>query len=212
MMGPVTDPKLFIALVIFTILLIVVYLRGHKRNMAIIRETADALEDILRPADKTYTWLGGVLGFRADFAVKGFREVQAVLTLLPRQSLLYLPVALLRRPGDRLQLLFYLVRRIDEEVHIIPRQERRPHIHNRDRLDSTVKNYRGEEVEILYQANTCMAEKILHTVEGNLENIRHIALTPEKSVFYIELNPSALSSRETEKLLLHIRAVLPDLL
>jgi hypothetical protein len=191
----------FIALIFFTALLMVLYYRGHRKNMYIIQTIAATLEQALDPSDKNYTWLGGVTGFSATYTITGFKEVQAVLTLRPRQSLLYLPFVFLGGTRDQLQLLFFLDDTITEESHIIPVKRKHPLIHNRDRLKSMEEECAGIRIEILYDNDPSFAKEVACIVQDDLHSVNHIALTPEKSVFYIEINPSTIPLDDLKELI-----------
>ncbi len=201
-MTELLDYKYFAGVVLFTLLLIYTYYSGQRTNLKKIRGTATSLEKALNPSEKRYTWLGGMVGFTADFKVEGFEEVQAVLTLIPRQSLLYMPFVLLRRAEDRLHILFFLKEKPSEELHIIPVGKRRPHIHhNMERLKKVVARHGGLEVEILYERDTSAASGIAVALADRLSNVKQISLTPERAVFYVELFVKSRTPEELEELL-----------
>lgn len=201
------DYKYFIGFITFTLLLIIGHYGGQRRNMKKIRETARSLEKILSPSQKTYTWLGGVVGFHADFKVEGFKEVKAVLTLLPRQSFLFLPLSLLKGTKDKLQVLFFLNTQYDAESHILPLSGKRPFIYNRETLKSVTKKHGGMDVEILYQKNPSIMEDMISVISQKLHMIRHIAFTPENSIVYVEIILAS-TTAEMEELLSKIAVFL----
>ncbi|MCD6087565.1 MAG: hypothetical protein J7K11_06335 [Candidatus Hydrothermae bacterium] len=84
------------------------FLRGRRRNLERIRRCSAILEKIFQPADKTYTWIGGVAGFKAEYRLRDTRKLYATFALLPRQSLLYFPISKLIFRADRLYLAFEL--------------------------------------------------------------------------------------------------------
>ncbi len=92
------------------------FFRGRKLNLMMMSKVSKGLETALKPTDKEYAWLGGYVGFRANYSLE-HGEVEATLTLLPRQALLYLPVSLLVNRSDRLYLVFR-GRIALEEIHI----------------------------------------------------------------------------------------------
>jgi len=200
-MTELLDYKYFAGFVLFTLLLIYTYYSGQRTNLKKIRGTAASLEKALTPSEKRYTWLGGMVGFTADFKVEGFEEVQAVLTLIPRQSLLYMPFVLLRGVEDRLQLLFFLKEKPSEELHVIPSGKRRPHIHNPERLKRSVERYGDVDVEILHERDPSVASGIAGALADRLSNVKQISLTPERAVFYVELFVKSLTPEELKELL-----------
>jgi hypothetical protein len=77
---------------------------GFKKNYNKIKEVAFTLENVLKPTDTKYTWLGGVIGFKANYKLEAFTAILINYTNLPRQSILYMPIALLLGRYDRLEL------------------------------------------------------------------------------------------------------------
>lgn len=94
---------LFILFLLFTFLLLLGYERGRRKNIKLMKDISRLLEEIIEPEDKEYTLIGGVAGFKALYR-KGEVEVRALLVLLPRMSLLYLPLSYLLGRRDRLIL------------------------------------------------------------------------------------------------------------
>jgi len=89
-----------------------------------MKKVSKSLEEILKPQDKTYTLLGGVSGFKAQYKVKDIEKIEAILVLLPRQSFLYLPVSYLIRKRDFLFVIFKLKGGPKYEAHIIRKNDR----------------------------------------------------------------------------------------
>ncbi len=92
-----------IILVIFAILMPVVFFREHNRNLKKMKAFSEKLEKILEPKDKEYTLLGTSVGFRAIYKIEknNIEKIEAVLILLPRQSLIYYPIAKITTKYDR---------------------------------------------------------------------------------------------------------------
>ncbi|HEC50165.1 MAG TPA: hypothetical protein ENI40_03300, partial [Candidatus Desulfofervidus auxilii] len=76
---------------IFTIIVVFIYQWGYRKNLKLSQHWAKDLEAVFQPKEKQYKWLGGVLGFIAEYQVPGFKSIKAVLRLRPRHSLLYIP-------------------------------------------------------------------------------------------------------------------------
>ena len=127
----------YILLIVFTLLVLAGYSLGRKRNLSIVKFVGNTLEEILKPDDQDYTWLGGSIGFRANYKCKDLEKVEATLTLLPRQSPLYYPVSYLVSGFDRLYVTFFLKSKIKSEGHIINKRYfkfRGPRIDNAQKL------------------------------------------------------------------------------
>ncbi|RMG59770.1 MAG: hypothetical protein D6713_04595 [Deltaproteobacteria bacterium] len=179
----------FILLIIVSAGIAVSYYVGYRKNLTFIRESAAALEKALKPKDQTYTWLGGVIGFSGEFAVKGFNRVHASLFTLPRQSLLYFPIALFTTGYDRLDVLFYLRGKAWNEVHALRRRGgKKIKIYNRDLLREERVTLGGEEFTLLYRMRNRDVDGLLELAERiSGKGLVHMALTPEKSVLYVRL-------------------------
>ncbi len=98
---------LFWVLLALTLILFVGFLWGQPKNLRLARQAMVTLEEIFTPQDVEYTWLGGVLGFKALYRRSApIPEFLVTLLLLPRHTWLYMPFAYLRAKGDRLLFAF----------------------------------------------------------------------------------------------------------
>ena len=96
------------------------YRQGAAVNRERARMAAEVLERCLNPQDQTYTWLGGLIGFYAEYRLRNGDRAEVTLTLLPRQSLLYYPIArLLTSRHDRLYLLIRATHPPPFEFHLL---------------------------------------------------------------------------------------------
>ncbi len=75
---------------------------GYKKNLQIMKDTAKLLEEYFTPAKKSYTWIGGVVGFDAQYFLLDGRKIHIRLILLPRHAILYYPFSLLTSKHDKL--------------------------------------------------------------------------------------------------------------
>ncbi len=64
------------------------------------KSVVEELEEGLRPVDVEYKLLGLYVGFHAVYKVEGLRWVKALLVLIPRHALLYLPIVKARGEHD----------------------------------------------------------------------------------------------------------------
>ena len=94
----VTTP-LFLLFVAFSCLLSVVYYWGRRQNRKVFLAAFNDLVDVIRPDDQNFTNIGGTVGYHANLLIeekdKPFGKVEATITLLPRHSLLYMPISLM---------------------------------------------------------------------------------------------------------------------
>ena len=186
----------FILFIAFALLLSVSYALGRKKNLKKIKSVGKTLEEIIKPSDQNYTWLGGTIGFRANYKSKSFVKVEATLTLLPRQSPLYYPVSFLVSGFDRLYMTFFLKPELTSEGHILNSNYfkfRGPIIENIDTFSKKDIHRNGKKFFILYQ-NEGIKKTLLNFFEEiekeNLISIlKHIALVPDKNTLFFLIEP-----------------------
>lgn len=187
-----TQEQLFVAMILAAGIITLAYFRGRKLNLELSHAISRELESALRPADQTYTWLGGVLGFRADYSGGHMPRVEATLALQPRHSLLYLPIAWLVTGGDRLFLVAHPDTPIRGETHVIARRYRR----RLGRLAGE-QGWRREQVEVGGVRFEVLGDRS-ETVAGLRDWLRtlprpralqHLALVPRTGTLYLYLRP-----------------------
>lgn len=188
-----TGFALFIA---FSLLIAAGYSLGRKKNQEIAKFVGKTLEEILKPYDQSYTWLGGTIGFRASYKNSNFNKVEATLTLLPRQSPLYYPASFLVSGFDRLYITFFLKTKLTSECHILDEKYlkyRGPIIQNFASFVKENREIRGKKFLILYNdqeiKNTLL--KILKIIDENgfPGIVKHIAMVPDKHTLFFLIIP-----------------------
>ncbi|NPA16076.1 MAG: hypothetical protein GXO44_05960 [Deferribacteres bacterium] len=182
--------RLFWGLLGLSLVLVAVFYVGMRKNLRLARMMAEILEAVLKPVDRTYTWLGGVIGFAAEYKVKGFEKVYANFRLFPRHSLLWMPFALLSGRRDTLQLLVFLKCRVGQEFHVVRKGILKPKIYNKDKL----KKAEDGSLEFYYEHSLEMRDEVLPVVERLSPFLFHLAITPEKNVFYLECRGKLVNS------------------
>ena len=179
---------LFGALVGASLALVGAFYVGHKRNLKLARTMASLLERELQPEDQEYTWLGGVMGFTGDFKVASFRKVMVVYRLLPRQSALWLPFHFLTGDRDTVQALYYLKKPPRQELHLVKGGLfNNPKIYNLAYLKEEKVSLGGRKYRVLYEKDPAPARELAAFLGDSLSMVRHLAITKEKGVFYLEL-------------------------
>lgn len=173
-----------------SLIISVVYYFGYRKNVKIMKKIAEALESALKPKDKLYTYLGGVLGFSVEYQVEGMKKVVANLRLIPRQSVLYLPFMFLTSGKDNLQLLFYTKKPLKCEFHLIrksPLNLTKPKIYNREKLKSEFCEINGTTYEMLYE--NANYDKRFKKIADFLptKHFNHLAITTENNIIYVQL-------------------------
>ena len=184
---------LFVIMVLAAVASLQFY-RGRKINVKLMEESLKIIQKIIEPKDKDYVWLGGYVGYRAYYKIQrdNIENLNVTVTLVPRQSAFYYPIALITSRMDKIYVVVYPYTKIEREVHLI--QEKyyhlRPHIDNEPILQKDrVEIKRGKD-NIFF--NTLFeriedAEKLKRFVEGfsNPRDVKHVSLTPSTNVVYV---------------------------
>jgi len=196
----VTEQPVFYLFIAATILLTLGYSWGRRRNRRITRATFGAITEVLRPKDQQFTNIGGLTGYHANFIPhknRYVKQVDATLTLLPRQSWLWYPFSRLTRRFDRLFLSFHLTPRASgalEEGHLIDKSYSGfggAKIDNAERLECERLDWGGRTF-FLYYANAWVKEQLEYCRKQLGEHpgpLRHVALVPERDRLFVFLIP-----------------------
>ncbi|ACJ16397.1 hypothetical membrane protein, conserved [Thermococcus onnurineus NA1] len=170
------------------------FFKGRKLNLQIMQHYLRSIEDVVKPEDKDYVWLGGYIGFRAYYKVNrdNIRKFEYTLTLLPRQSILYFPIALLTSRHDKLYIVIKPESKIKREAHLIQKGYYRikPKIEDEELLQKEIVEIAGTKYEALYEKRRDV-ELLKYLVENLSKptNVKHISLTPKTNVFYVLMKP-----------------------
>jgi len=170
------------------------FYKGRKLNLQLMQHYLRSIEEVVKPEDKEYVWLGGYIGFRAKYKVNrdNIRKFEYTLTLLPRHSLLYFPIALLTSRHDKLFFVIKPFSDIKREAHLIQKGYYRlkPDIENEPLLQEEEVEIAGKKYRALFEKRRDV-EKLKSLVESMSKpaNIKHVALTPKTNVFYVQMKP-----------------------
>jgi len=189
------DP-LFYLFVAFSALLGYGYFWGKRVNTRIFRSAFDDLVSVIQPADKTFTNIGGLIGYHANLTMSRkspVERVDATITFLPRHSWLWMPVSKLIRKYDRLFITMYLRQYTGAEGHLIEQaysQFRGPKIDNADRMKQETLTW-GKHSFILYYGNGKIHDQLKSLAADFPDpgNLRHIAIVPEQKRCFIFMIP-----------------------
>jgi len=88
---------MLIVIVILAVAMPVVFFKNNNKNIKKMKAYSEGLEKKFNPKDKMYTLLGTSVGFRntMDIGRDHILRIEAILILLPRQSLIYYPLSLI---------------------------------------------------------------------------------------------------------------------
>ncbi len=195
----VTQQPIFYLFIAVTILLTLGYSWGRRGNKRIYLSAFNALVDTLRPKDQNFTTIGGQTGYHANLIPKKnsfIRRVDATITLLPRQSWLYLPFSLLTFRFDRLFIMLLFSKKVMgvvSEGHIIEEKYSRfkgPKITNEEKLQKESFRW-GEKDFLLYYENESIKTDLLELKSkvGEPGNLRHVAVVPDREQAFIFMIP-----------------------
>ncbi|WP_297534936.1 hypothetical protein [Thermococcus sp.] len=207
---------LLFALMVVAALTSIQFYKGRKLNLQLMQHYLRSIEEVVKPKDKDYVWLGGYIGFRASYKLDrdNVRKFEYTLTLLPRQSLLYFPIALLTSRHDKLYFVIRPQSQIKREAHLIQKgyYRMRPNIENEDFLQREIIDVAGKQYEALYEKKRDVI-KLKELVESlsKPHNVKHVSLTPKTNVFYVLMKPEPDTiERDVEKLLRFVKEKLKE--
>ncbi len=186
-----TQP-LFYLFIAFSLFLSLGYYWGRRRNKNIFLSAFNDLVEIVKPDDQKFTNIGGTIGYHANLFVKKkgpVSQVDATITMLPRQSLLYMPISKLIMRHDRLFVTIYLTRTPSGEGHLIEKKYaafRGPKIVNADMLNREETRW-GELDFIIYYENLKIRDHLSNLMKDLPDPgiLRHIALIPHEKKGFI---------------------------
>ena len=188
------NQTLFAIIFVLAGISVIQYYRGRKLNLLLMEHYIKAVKDVIKPEDETYTWLGGYIGFRAEYKVNrdNIRKFEFTLTLLPRHSILYFPISLLTSRHDKLYIVIRPFAQIKREAHLIQKGYYRlkPDIENEAFLQKETVEIAGKKYEALYEKKRDI-ENLKEFIESlsNPHNVKHVSLTPKTNVFYVLMKP-----------------------
>jgi len=191
----VTQP-VFYLFIAFSALLTYGFFWGKRVNHRLFLSAFNDLADVIKPVDQTFTNIGGLIGYHANFITKkkgAITKVEATITFLPRQSWLYFPVSKLIRRWDRLFITLYLRQAPPEEGHLIEVKYaafRGPKITNADRLNREKVRW-GKQDFYLYYQGMKMRDALTKFIEQNSDPgiVRHIAVVPDQQRCFVFMIP-----------------------
>lgn len=170
------------------------FYRGRRRNLELLKQAVDVLEETLKPVDKEYVLIGLYVGYTAYYTLdKGLAKKAAItVTVLPRQSLLYLPFSLLLRRHDRIVFVYELEIPGRKEAHLVRKGYYR--LGAKHAIGARASEMLHEKMRLgdkKYDAfYTTGSQRLLDTLKQYVERIGpkyvgHIAAIPKPPRFYL---------------------------
>jgi hypothetical protein len=191
----VSEP-LFWLFIAATAVLVWGYYWGEKENKRLYLSAFNGLVDVIKPVDQTFTNIGGLIGYHGNFVTRKdspIEKVEATITFLARQSLLYLPVSILIRKHDRLFVTLYMRQSPKEEGHLIEEKYaryRRARITNEARLNREPVRW-GNSNWIVYYESGRMRDQLKKLTASHADPgiLRHIAVVPDQKKCFVFMIP-----------------------
>ncbi len=179
-------------IIVLAAISVIQFFRGRKLNLQLIEYYMKRSLEAFKPVDKNFTWIGGYIGYKAEFKLKDGMKMEYTLTLLPRQSLFYFPISLLTHKHDRLYVVFRL-KKLNGEAHLIKKgfHKLKPKIENEIALKKEIVKIGDSNYELLYDKRK-YAEWLTNFLKGfsNTNDVKHLSLTPSTKVLYILMKPN----------------------
>lgn len=170
------------------------YFYGRKKNRWISSWISREAEDVFKPDDTSYVNFGGSIGYNFVYKLrKPFREAKGTFTLLPRQSLLFLPISRMVTRHDKYFLQLFADGKLAGEGHIVaksyfPKAARM--ITGVDGLSREEIRWDGKPYILLWDARG-LDEKLKKFLSNlrNPELLRHFCCYGDNKNFFLYLKP-----------------------
>jgi len=110
------------------IAMVVWYFRGRRELIRFISDIIKELEDVFKPTDKVYELLGYLVGFKARFKFgrsSNIVNAYAMLTTVPKYSLLYYPIAKVLSRKDLLSIAVEFRGVMSRELHMVRKDSKK---------------------------------------------------------------------------------------
>ena len=193
------------------------FYKGRKINTDIMIHYIRKFEEQLNLRDKNYIYLGGYVGFKADYELKdkNVSRINLVLTLLARQSLFWLPFSYPVKRGDRLYIVIHPKFRIRGDAHVVQNYYYLfgPKITERNTMTkekTQISKY--SNFYTLYK-NKEDSDRLRKLVEETFDprRVRHIALNTETNTLFCLIKPDLKQTpKELKKLLENFPKIFED--
>jgi len=195
----IAQQPIFYLFIAFTILMSLGYSWGRRGNKKIYLSAFNALVEVMKPKDQNFTTIGGQTGYHANIIPKKntfIRRVDATITLLPRQSWLYLPFSMLTMRFDRLFMILFFGKKsmgLLTEGHLIEEKYSRfrgPKITNEESLQMEKLRW-GDKDFLLYYADEEIKTQLVELKEkiGSPGHLRHVAVVPDRDQAFLFMVP-----------------------
>lgn len=184
----------FVVTVILAGLSVLQFFKGRKINLAILERSIRILEDVFKPRDKNYTVIGIYVGYSALYRIYKdlISTIETVVTLLPRQSLLYYPISRLTSRFDKIYLIIHYDKdkTLLGEAHVVKKGYYRlgikRNIRGIEKMNIETTRIAGKHYYLVYTHRN-LAEKLLEYIKSLSDPtlVNHIAVVPKHRRLYL---------------------------
>ncbi len=191
-----TSGNVIFIIIILAGISVLQFQKGRRINLTLMKLYVEGFEKKLKIKDQNYTWIGGYAGFKADYDLSDnyIKRAELTLTLLPRQSLFYLPISFLVKRGDRLFIVLRPRFRVKSDAHIIKSFYYLfgPEIREINELNKgNIELDNNKGFYSLYEDEATLEKlrKLTQDVFSDVKRVRHIALVKETNVLFCLIRP-----------------------
>jgi hypothetical protein len=188
---------------VLAIAIVFAYFRGRKKNAWISGWIASETEQALNPTEQNYVNIGGTIGYNFKYKLKKpYSRAKGTFTLLPRQSLLYMPISLLISKHDRYYLNIFTKEKLLGEGHIISDDyinRMRTSIKGIERMDKKIVDTENGKKFMLLWANHRL-EKPLENMLNKISNkdlLKHFCCYGDNKTFFVHMKPKKDAIKQT---------------
>ncbi len=197
----ITNQPFFYLFLAGSLLLSLGYVWGKRKNTRIHLSTFNAVTDILKPKDQVFTNIGGLTGYHASIIPEKssvVKKVDLTLTLLPRQSWLYLPLSMLITKYDRLYINMFFGKKIRnkfEEGHLVESGFSKTdlgRISDPGRFRIKPVKWGGRDFLMYIHGDGGTTEELLGLLMKKITDplpVKHVALVPGENKAYMFMIP-----------------------
>jgi len=197
----ITNQPFFYLFLAGSLLLSLGYVWGKRKNTRIHLSTFNAVTDILKPKDQVFTNIGGLTGYHANIIPKKssiVKKVDLTLTLLPRQSWLYLPLSMMITKYDRLYINMFFGKKIRKEFgegHLVESGFSKTdlgRISDPDKFNIKPVKWGGKDFLMYTSGDGGVTEELLGLLMRKMPDpltVKHAALVPEENKAYMFMIP-----------------------
>ncbi len=200
-----TSGNLILILVVLAGVAVLQFYQGRRLNVALMKHYVHGFESKLKIRDQLYTWIGGYAGFKADYDINDnyIKKVEMTLTMLPRQSLFWLPFSYPVKRGDRLYIVLRPRFEVNADAHIVKNFYYLfgPAISEAKDLTKGKVDFSSANGFYSLYEDEGDVKKLRKLVEASMDpkRLRHAAVIKETNVLFLLIKPDPFKTADEVK-------------